>query len=42
LVEALGHRVRVVAGNPENRKITTPDDVRWADWYARSVDRAAR
>ena len=42
LVEALGHRVRVVPGDPENRKITTPDDVRWADWYARSVDRAAR
>ena len=42
LVEELGHRVRVVPGNPENRKITTPDDLRWADWYARSVDRAAR
>jgi len=39
LVEQLGHRVRVVPGNPDNRKVTTPDDVRWADWYARSVDR---
>lgn len=32
LVEALGVRVHVVRGNPENRKITTPDDLRWAEW----------
>ncbi len=32
LVERLGARVRIVAGNPENRKITTPDDLRWAEW----------
>jgi 2-C-methyl-D-erythritol 4-phosphate cytidylyltransferase len=32
LVEALGTRVHVVRGNPENRKITTPDDLRWATW----------
>ncbi|MDX2168789.1 MAG: 2-C-methyl-D-erythritol 4-phosphate cytidylyltransferase [Deltaproteobacteria bacterium] len=31
LVEALGERVYVVRGNPENRKITTPDDLRWAE-----------
>jgi 2-C-methyl-D-erythritol 4-phosphate cytidylyltransferase len=30
LVERLGERVYVVAGAPENRKITTPDDLRWA------------
>jgi len=41
LVEDLGHRVRVVLGNPQNRKITTPDDLRWADWYARSAHRTA-
>jgi 2-C-methyl-D-erythritol 4-phosphate cytidylyltransferase len=38
LVEALGHRVQVVPGNQQNRKVTTPDDWRWADWYARSAD----
>lgn len=32
LVERLGHRVRVVAGSPDNRKITTPDDWAWAEW----------
>ncbi|MEO8605781.1 MAG: 2-C-methyl-D-erythritol 4-phosphate cytidylyltransferase [bacterium] len=32
LVEAMGQRVYVVRGNPENRKITTPDDLRWAEW----------
>ena len=32
LVEALGVRVHVVRGNPENRKVTTPDDLRWAEW----------
>lgn len=32
LVERLGVRVHVVRGNPENRKITTPDDLRWAEW----------
>lgn len=30
LVERLGHRVVVVAGEPDNRKITRPDDLRWA------------
>ncbi len=32
LVEALGVRVHVVRGKPENRKITTPEDLRWAEW----------
>lgn len=31
LVEQLGAPVYVVAGNPENRKITTPADLRWAE-----------
>ncbi len=33
LVERLGTRVRLVLGNPENRKITTPEDQRWAEWW---------
>jgi len=33
LVEHLGHPVRIVAGDPTNRKITTPDDLRWAEWH---------
>ena len=33
LVERLGIRVHVVAANPENRKITTPEDLRWAEWF---------
>jgi 2-C-methyl-D-erythritol 4-phosphate cytidylyltransferase len=32
LVERLGARVYVVPGNPENRKITTAEDLRWAEW----------
>jgi 2-C-methyl-D-erythritol 4-phosphate cytidylyltransferase len=32
LVERLGLPVYVVAANPENRKITTADDLRWAEW----------
>jgi 2-C-methyl-D-erythritol 4-phosphate cytidylyltransferase len=35
LVERLGHRVRVVAGLPENIKITTPDALRRARRRAR-------
>lgn len=36
LVEQAGVRVRVVRGNPENRKITTPEDLRWAEWLLAS------
>ena len=32
LVERLGIEVRVVAGEPFNRKITTPEDLAWARW----------
>jgi 2-C-methyl-D-erythritol 4-phosphate cytidylyltransferase len=32
LVERLGVRVHVVRANPENRKITTTDDLHWAEW----------
>lgn len=34
LVERLGVRVRMVRGSAENRKITTTDDLRWAEWFA--------
>ena len=38
LVERSGHRVRVVAGSADNRKITTPGDLEWAEWrLARSA-----
>ena len=33
LLERLGHAVRVVRGDATNLKITTPDDLRWAEWY---------
>lgn len=32
LVERLGLRVKLVEGDPLNRKLTTPDDLRWAEW----------
>lgn len=32
LVERLGHRVYVVPGDAQNRKITTLEDLRWAEW----------
>ncbi len=41
LVERLGAPVRVVAGEPSNRKITTPDDLRWAEWLLQSQRPAA-
>ncbi|MFC0212846.1 2-C-methyl-D-erythritol 4-phosphate cytidylyltransferase [Paenibacillus chartarius] len=33
LVERLGAKVRVVEADYTNIKITTPDDLAWADWY---------
>jgi len=33
LVERLGATVRIVLGEPANQKITTPDDLRWAEWH---------
>ncbi len=36
LVERLGTTVHVVPGEPTNRKLTTPDDLRWAEWYVQS------
>ncbi len=34
LVELLGAPVRLVVGEEANRKITTPDDLEWAEWRA--------
>lgn len=36
LVEARGQTVRVVVGDPATRKVTTPDDLRWAEWMIQS------
>lgn len=35
LVERVGRRVYVVRGNEDNRKITTAEDLRWAEWRVR-------
>jgi 2-C-methyl-D-erythritol 4-phosphate cytidylyltransferase len=35
LVERLGAPVRLVPGETTNRKVTTPDDLEWAEWYAK-------
>jgi 2-C-methyl-D-erythritol 4-phosphate cytidylyltransferase len=34
-VERLGHAVRVVAGSADNRKLTTPEDLAWAESHLR-------
>ena len=36
VVEHLGVPVRVVRGEATNRKITTPEDLQWAEWYLRA------
>lgn len=43
LVEAAGGRVVVVAGEPQARKITTPDDLDWAreEWQRSDSSRSA-
>lgn len=33
LVESCGYPVQIVEGEATNRKLTTPDDLRWAEWY---------
>lgn len=33
LVELLGAPVHLVSGDTDNRKITTADDLRWAEWF---------
>jgi 2-C-methyl-D-erythritol 4-phosphate cytidylyltransferase len=34
-VERLGVPVAAIAGLPQNRKLTTPEDLEWAEWRAR-------
>ncbi len=41
LVERLGATVRIIPGEPTNLKITTPDDLRWAEWYLATRGSAA-
>ena len=36
LVERLGHEVCVVPGEADNRKLTTPEDLAWAEWRVRA------
>lgn len=36
LVERLGHEVCVVPGEADNRKLTTPEDLAWAEWRMRA------
>jgi 2-C-methyl-D-erythritol 4-phosphate cytidylyltransferase len=36
LVEAVRGRVQIVSGDPLTRKITTADDLRWAEWVLAS------
>lgn len=35
LVERLGHPVHIVPGEVDNLKITTSEDLAWAEWFAR-------
>jgi 2-C-methyl-D-erythritol 4-phosphate cytidylyltransferase / 2-C-methyl-D-erythritol 2,4-cyclodiphosphate synthase len=39
-VERLGLPVRAVPGHPRNRKLTTPEDLRWAEQLLRSEEAA--
>jgi 2-C-methyl-D-erythritol 4-phosphate cytidylyltransferase len=39
-VERLGGRVRAVPGSTRNRKITTPEDLSWAEGVVRGAIRA--
>lgn len=38
LVESIGHCVRVVQGEYTNIKITTPEDLAWAEWFMQQED----
>jgi 2-C-methyl-D-erythritol 4-phosphate cytidylyltransferase len=42
LVERIGARVQVVSGEAANRKITTPEDLRWAEWWIARRGRSPR
>jgi 2-C-methyl-D-erythritol 4-phosphate cytidylyltransferase len=32
VVESAGYSIQLVEGNRENIKVTTPEDLRWAEW----------
>ncbi len=36
LIERIGHTVCVVPGDADNRKLTTPEDLAWAEWRVRA------
>jgi 2-C-methyl-D-erythritol 4-phosphate cytidylyltransferase len=40
LVERLGHEVRLVPGSERNLKVTTLEDLRLAEWIAKSGERS--
>lgn len=33
VVESLGHKISLVEGERNNLKLTTPDDLEWAEWW---------
>ncbi|PSR25323.1 MAG: 2-C-methyl-D-erythritol 4-phosphate cytidylyltransferase [Sulfobacillus thermosulfidooxidans] len=37
VVEHFGHRVMVVPGDYDNRKLTTPDDLTWFEWRLQQI-----
>lgn len=37
VVEALGHKIALVEGERSNIKLTTPDDLSWAEWHIESL-----
>jgi 2-C-methyl-D-erythritol 4-phosphate cytidylyltransferase len=39
-VERFGHPVRIVAGSADNRKLTTPEDLAWAEGHLKGMLRA--
>lgn len=42
VVEAAGHVIHLIDGDYQNIKITTQDDLRWADFFAKSMVQAMR
>lgn len=39
VVESLGHKISLVEGERANLKLTTPDDLEWAEWWLTKEDR---
>lgn len=38
LVERLGVPVSIVRGERSNIKVTTPEDIEWAEWFLRKAN----